>query len=345
MRSAAWNARLALGLAWVASSACGDDAATGGAAPSGGNGGVGGAAHGGSGTGAYDEGGHLGEGAGGAREGATVFLVMMENHNWADVVASDSAPFIASLLEEGAHAEQAFSPPDLHPSEPNYIWLEAGDNLGIVTDGAPTSNHRSTTHHLVTRLEEVGLTWKSYQMGISGDDCPLSASGKYAPRHNPMVYFDDVTGENDPASARCIAHVRPIEELAIDLEADDVASYNLVTPDLCSDMHDSCPPTSDRIQQGDDFLAATIPMIRASAAYARGAVIIVTWDEGEENSDGPIGLIVLGESVKVGYSNELHYDHSSTLKTMEEILGVGLLRHSADPDVLDLSDMFETFPP
>ncbi len=160
-----------------------------------------------------------------------------------------------------------------------------------------------------------------------------------------MIYFDDVTDVNDPASARCIAHVRPIEELATDLEADDVANYNLVTPDLCHDMHDSCAPTSDRIKQGDDFLAATIPVIQASAAYARGAVIIVTWDEGEENSDGPIGIIVLGKSVKVGYANELHYDHSSTLKTMEEILGVGLMRHSADPDVLDLSDLFETFPP
>jgi len=28
-------------------------------------------------------------------------------------------------------------------------------------------------------------------------------------KHNPFVYFDDVTNNQDPNSANCISHVRP----------------------------------------------------------------------------------------------------------------------------------------
>src|SRR5918911_1034822 len=80
---------------------------------------------------------------------STVFLILMENHNWSQIKGNKSAPYLNSLLSQGAHAEAYYNPPGLHPSEPNYIWLEAGDNLGIVDDADPSVNHRSTTDHLV----------------------------------------------------------------------------------------------------------------------------------------------------------------------------------------------------
>src|SRR5580765_2723641 len=127
----------------------------------------------------------------------TVWIILMENHNWSQIKGSSSAPYINNtLLPMASHAEQYFNPPGIHPSEPNYIWLEAGNNLGITADGLPSSNHRNTTAHLVTQLESSGISWKSYQEGISGQSCPLSNSGLYAPKHNPMVFFDDVTGSN-----------------------------------------------------------------------------------------------------------------------------------------------------
>lgn len=44
---------------------------------------------------------------------------------------------------------------------------------------------------------------------------------------------------------------------------------------------------------------------------------------------------------KSPYSNNIHYDHSSTLKTLEEIFGVEpLLGAAADPHTNDLSDLF-----
>ena len=271
----------------------------------------------------------------------TVFVVLMENHNWSDIHHSTSAPYINGLLVTGAHAEQYFNPPAIHPSEPNYLWLEAGSNFGVLNDLTPSSNHQSTTDHLVSQLERAGVTWRSYQEGISGTTCPLTATGNYAPKHNPMIFFDDVTDTNSPTSAHCIAHVRPFTELATDLSAGTTAQYNFVTPDLCEDMHNSCAPTNDPIRQGDDFLSRLIPQIMASSAYTNDGLILITWDE-SEGGDFPIGMIALGPHVVAGHTTSIHYTHGSTLRTVEEIFGVPLLRDAMTQT--DLADLIGTTP-
>jgi hypothetical protein len=71
----------------------------------------------------------------------------------------------------------------VHLSEPNYIWLEAGDNLGITDDNNPSLNHQATTDHLVTYLEKKGISWTSWQEDITGTECPLTSIAKYASAH------------------------------------------------------------------------------------------------------------------------------------------------------------------
>lgn len=254
----------------------------------------------------------------------TVFLIVMENHNWADIKGSPSAPYLNQvLLPMSAYAEQYYNPPRLHPSEPNYLWLEAGTSFGITNDGLPAANHQSTTEHFVTQLERAGLRWKSYQEGIAGTECPLQDAYPYAPKHNPMVFFDDVTSGNQRNSASCIAHVRPFSELAADLTANTVADYNFITPDLCHDMHDACPPTGNAIKQGDDWLSVVVPQILRAPAYTNGGALFITWDEGENGSDGPIGMILLSPFGKGnGYASRVRYSHSSTLRTLQEIFHV-----------------------
>jgi hypothetical protein len=274
----------------------------------------------------------------------TVFLIMMENHNWSDIKGSTSAPYInTTLLPMASYAEQYYNPPGIHPSEPNYIWLEAGTNLGIVDDGLPSTNHQSTPLHLVSLLNQAGISWKSYQEGISGTICPLTEEGLYAPKHNPMVFFDDITQTNNPQSAPCIAHIRPLSELAADIQQNTVPRYNFITPNLCNDMHNTCPPLNDSVKQGDTWLAQNLPPILNSQAYKNGGIVFITWDEGE-GGDGPIGMIVLSPDAKGGgYSNTIHYTHSSTLRTLQEIFAVTPLLGDA-ANATDLSDLFQTFP-
>jgi phosphatidylinositol-3-phosphatase len=274
----------------------------------------------------------------------TVFLILMENHNWSDIKNNSSAPYINNtLLHMASYTEHYFNPPGNHPSEPNYLWLEAGTNFGIFNDANPVANHQGTTKHLVTLLNNAHISWKSYQESISGTICPLIGNGLYATKHNPMVFFNDVTNTNDPNSSYCIAHVRPYTELAPDLQHNTQARYNFITPNLCDDMHDTCAPINDSVKQGDTWLAQNLPAILNSQAYKNGGIVFITWDEGE-GGDGPIGMIVLSPDAKGGgYSNTIRYTHSSTLRTLEEIFGVTPLLGDA-ARATDLRDLFKTFP-
>lgn len=276
----------------------------------------------------------------------TVFIILMENHGWSQIRGSASAAYInQTLLPQASYTDQYYNAPSIHPSLPNYLWLEAGNNFGIRDDNLPRVNHQSTTDHLVTYLENAGITWKTYQEGISGTDCPLTARGKYAPKHNPFVYFDDVMDSLDPQSPHCLQTVRPYSELADDLASGNVAQYNFITPDQCHDMHDTfgCE-TTNSILNGDRWLSREMPRLLGSDAFNNNGAVFITWDEGQGTSDGPIGMIVLSPlAVGGGYHNSIVYTHSSTLRTFQEIFAVTPLLGDAE-NATSLSDLFTTYP-
>ncbi|MGA2138324.1 MAG: alkaline phosphatase family protein [Verrucomicrobiia bacterium] len=269
----------------------------------------------------------------------TVFVIVLENHDWSEIKGSSSAPFINdTLLPLASHAEQYFNPPHLHPSLPNYLYLEAGSNFGIHHNASPHGK-QLTAPHLVALLDQAGISWTSYHEGICGCNCPLQTVKNYTPLTNPMVYFTDVTETNDVDSAHCIAHMRPLGELVGNLQSNTVARYNFITPSLCHAMHTPCGPLNDRIKQGDDWLQEVVPPILNSQAYQDNGALFITWDEGVPG-DGPIGMIVLSPLAKGnGYSNTIHYTHSSTLRTLQTIFGVTPLLGDAAV-ATDLGDLF-----
>src|SRR5262249_1906747 len=62
------------------------------------------------------------------------------------------------------------------PSEPNYIWAEAGTNFGVFNDGDPFApqggptvlalDNQDNQLHLTRLLDQCGVSWKSYQEDI-----------------------------------------------------------------------------------------------------------------------------------------------------------------------------------
>src|ERR1700739_2924654 len=153
----------------------------------------------------------VGNFAAGAQEIKTVFVIALENHNWTQpahqftggihqIFQNPNAPFINSLVNGTATAvingsivniseQVAYATaytnvlatasgnnPHIHPSEPNYIWAEAGSNFGVLNDADPfvSGNNQNTNQHLVTFLTQAGKTWKSYQEDI---DLAVDASG------------------------------------------------------------------------------------------------------------------------------------------------------------------------
>jgi phosphatidylinositol-3-phosphatase len=338
----------------------------GGAAGGGGGGHAGGGGSAGGGGGTAGGGGGAAGGDGGSTGAIqTVFVIMMENNDWSNIQGNSSAPYINSLVGSGDagsgtaayalnyHVPQSGGAP-LHPSNPNYIWLEAGDNLGITSDQSDTSStHQSTTNHLVTELSTASISWKVYAEGITAGQCPISdnTGTDYAVKHDPQVFFDDVAGNPPSASATpCTTNVVPFTQLATDLSSNAQARYNFIVPNLCDDMHgdlgfqNNCiQGLTDNVQQGDTFLSTLVPSITATQAYKTAGAIFIVWDEGSGSSgDNPMGMILLSPKAKPGYSNNTHYDHSSTLKTISEIFGVTPPRAAAQ--ATDLSDLFTSFP-
>jgi phosphatidylinositol-3-phosphatase len=134
----------------------------------------------------------------------TVFVIAMENHNWTQparvagkiqqVYQNPNASFINSLVNGTAFAivdgevvhiseQVAYASayhnvlatpsgnnPHIHPSEPNYLWPEAGTNFGVLNDNdpfkVPGGTNQNTRLHLSNLLTSAKKTWKSYQEDI-----------------------------------------------------------------------------------------------------------------------------------------------------------------------------------
>ncbi|MCL4360721.1 alkaline phosphatase family protein [Patescibacteria group bacterium] len=260
-----------------------------------------------------------------------VILIMMENTSWDGIAGNPNAPYINSLLRrrDAAYLTNYHSPAGIHPSEPNYVWLEAGMSeslpngkagVSFTSDAVPSpGNSTSTRIHLSTILSANGYTWKVYAEGISGTDCPLTADPftRYAPKHVPQLFFQDVTGDNASGFPACIRHIRPLTEFLPDIAHRTIADYSVVIPNTCHDMHDTIGCESgDRIANGDRWLSRFLPPLLSSGVYQNNGAVFLTWDEDGTDSGNPIGLILLSFLSKGrGYSSANYFDTSSLVST------------------------------
>ncbi len=295
-------------------------------------------------------------GGGGADTGDTpgviqyVFVIPLENHDESQIVGNtQDAPYLNDTLLANYASGSNFTDqlPLSIPSEPHYVWMEAGTNEFMdhtfTNDNPPSaSNSTADPDHLVTQLRNAnnGLSWRSYQEGLNDATgaCPLSASGFYAPKHDPFIFFQDVAG-NPPSKTNeyCASQHEPLSALASDLESGDVASYNFVVPNQCHDMHgQSGCPEANAVRAGDSWLEAHLPDLIDFVTEHSGVIFIV-WDEGEETSTMP--FVAVGPGVKSGHVSSVEFTHSSLLKSVEEILGLAVLDRVVDAN--DFSDLFE----
>jgi hypothetical protein len=108
----------------------------------------------------------------------------------------------------------------------------------------------------------------------------VRAGDQYATRHNPFVYFHSIID-----SPRCATHVLRLEQLARDLRSiRTTPDFAFIAPNLCSDGHDA-PCVNGQpggLRSIDAFLREWVPRITASPAFRRDGLLVVTFDEGEE---------------------------------------------------------------
>jgi hypothetical protein len=305
------------------------------------DGGAGTASSGGAETGGSDAGGSKGP-------IEHVFLIAMENHDLSEVIGDmTDAPYINGTLIKNYASTSNFN--DLLdisiPSEPHYVLVEAGTNMfsdvTFTGDGEPAAgNSTMSSAHLATQMQTAQVSWMSYQQGIdaTSGDCPIHASGYYMPKHDPFVFFQDVSGSPpSTTNAYCAEHHKELGKLDDDLKNDQVASYNFITPDQCHDMHGQAGcPDSNTIRAGDGWLKAQLTTLLPYANTHHG-VIFVFWDEGTATLKVP--FLAVGPNVKKNYVGSINYNHRSITKTIEKIFGLPYLDTVKGDN--DFSDLFE----
>ncbi len=107
------------------------------------------------------------------RDVQTVFLIVMENQRWTNILGNPNCPYInQTLLPQASYCAQYYSPPGLHPTLPNYLWLVSGTNFGVYDDAPPDEHLQDTTNHLAYLFDQAGISWKTYQVGLAGQSYP-----------------------------------------------------------------------------------------------------------------------------------------------------------------------------
>jgi hypothetical protein len=139
------------------------------------------------------------------------------------------------------------------------------------------------------------------------------------------MYFRSIT-QNE---SQC-QNVVPMRSLQTDISSPQAADFVWLTPNLCNDGHDCSTATAD------SWLATNLAPVLSSSWFQRNGVVIITWDEGSDNSGccggadgGHVATIVIAANQPGHLTSPQAVDHAGTLRTIEQLYGVPLLGDAA----------------
>jgi hypothetical protein len=281
-----------------------------------------------------------------------VFVIVEENHGFADVIGNPAAPNLNALAARYGLATNYYGV--AHPSEPNYVGLLGGDTFGVANDN-PYYLNRVARPSLISQLDGAGISWKAYLQGLphpgyQGICYPANCNGApdkdplYVSKHNGISNF--TTSLNAPDWSRQV----PIQQLAGDLRRGTVPAFGYVIPDECRDQHgdppycvDSGSPGNPQDQRlvavGDRYLGELVATITGAKFWAKGNnAIAIVYDEGNGDAGccgtqpggGQVASVVVTSHGPRGLRDATPYNHYSLLRTMQANFGLGCLAHTCD---------------
>ena len=278
-----------------------------------------------------------------------VFLVVLENMSL-NTFGEGTTPNLDALRAGNAIATDYHGVS--HPSLPNYIALTSGDTQGIACDCRASAATVCTSscsllaencactrgvRNLADQIEDAKKTWMAYGEGM-GSPCNLDdlQSAKYAVRHVPFLYYDNVQKD----AGRCRSHVVDLLPGGIALGS-DAPAFQFVAPNLVHDGHDPQAPGfhATNLANIDAFIGPLANAITTSDAYKNGGLFVIVFDEDDNSgfptADDPIPLLVLSPYAKKKFQSVKKANHYSLLATIEDGLALeGRLGKAAAADAL-----------
>jgi phosphatidylinositol-3-phosphatase len=245
---------------------------------------------------------------------AHVVVVVEENRSQTNIIGNKSAPYINQLAANGAMMAQSFA--EVHPSEPNYYALFAGNTL--VNDNVCPVN-AGNTPNLGSELLAAGYTFAGYAESLPAVGSTECKAGKYARKHVPWVSFSNI-----PSS-----YSLPFSAFPAPANYASLPTVAFVTPNLDDDMHDGS------IAAGDAWLHQNLSQY-AAWAKANNSLLILTWDEDDNTSRNQIPTVIYGANVRPGAYGET-ISHYNVLSTLEQMYGLPKLGYATRaPAITDI---------
>jgi hypothetical protein len=99
-----------------------------------------------------------------------VFVIMMENHGYAEIINNPNAPFTNSYALSSNLATNYFAV--AHPSLTNYLETIGGSNFGILDDNSPDWHNGSCQPNIASGIANLESS--------SNNICPIVGSGTEA---------------------------------------------------------------------------------------------------------------------------------------------------------------------
>jgi hypothetical protein len=272
-----------------------------------------------------------------------VFLLIMENEGYNQIIGNSFAPIINALARDYGLATNYSGVAD--PSEPNYVAMLGGDFFGINSDDPYWfPGHTINAANLMSQLEEMGETWRGYfqsmpYAGYRGYCYPDKCNGipdadtQYVAKHNGIVNFANL---QTPAE---LAKMFPLGQLSADLAGGTVPNFSYIVPNECSDMHGAPPWCVDSdntgtaqqswlIAQGDKFVGKLVNQITSSAIWQTGNnAIVITFDEGNHATSQVVTIVIANHGPR-GLTDNTSYNHYSLLASLQQTFGLGCLLNS-----------------
>jgi phosphatidylinositol-3-phosphatase len=313
-----------------------------------------------------------------------VFVVVLENKDYAQTFGANTrAPYLVNTLAKRGQLLTRYYGIG-HASLPNYVAMISGQGPnpqtqadcqrftdfaaapGLDADGQALGSgcvYPARVKTVADQLTARGLRWKGYMQDM-GSPCRHPAVGaadgsqkarvgdQYATRHNPFVYFHSLIDGPD-----CARNDVPLDALPGDLASEArTPSLSFIVPDLCEDGHDE-PCVDGRpggLVSADAWLRRWVPRILGSAAFRHDGMLVVTFDEAENDASaccdepvgpntpnnggaepgrggGRIGAVVVSPFVEPGSVNSTPYNHYALLRTIEDLFGLDHLGFAARP--------------
>src|ERR1039458_6933695 len=85
-----------------------------------------------------------------------VYVIMMENHAYAQIVNNPDAPFVNHYIKHANYATNYFAVG--HPSLTNYLEIVGGSNFGVRTDNSPDWHNSACTPNIIGKTVSLEST-------------------------------------------------------------------------------------------------------------------------------------------------------------------------------------------